>query len=278
VVVPKKNGKLRVCVDYRKLNAATITDAFPLPFTDGVLDTVGGHEMYSFLDGFSGYNQIRMAEEDQEKTASVTEWGVFVAVIMMFGLKMAPATFQRIIMEIFEEYIPGFMQVFLDDFAVFGTRKAHLQHVKMCLDKCRKARLSLNPAECAFAVTNGMLLGNIVSKEGIAMDPDKVKAILEAPTPHNGKALSRFLGQIRWHSCMIRHLADFATPLHVAVHREPFSWTEEEEKAFAALKLLLTRAPMLQPPDWNREFHVVVKKTVHRRNLEKNRLRTDQQV
>jgi hypothetical protein len=87
---------------------------------------------------------------------------------MMFGLKTAPATFQRIIMEIFEEYIPGFMQVFLDDFAIFGTQKAHLQHVELCLDKCRKARLSLNPAKCAFAVTSGMLLGHIVSKEGIA--------------------------------------------------------------------------------------------------------------
>jgi hypothetical protein len=103
-----------------------------------------------------------------------------------------------------------------------------------------------------------MLLGHIVSKEGIAMDPDKVKAILEAPAPHNAKALSRFLGQIRWHSWMIRHLADFATPLHATVHREPFSWTEEEEKAFAALKLLLTHAPLVQPPDWNREFHVFV--------------------
>jgi hypothetical protein len=92
-VVLKKNGKLRVYVDYRKLNAATITNAFPLPFTDGVLDTVAGHEMYSFLDGFSGYNQIRMAEEDQVKTAFVTEWGVFVAVVMMFRLKTALATF-----------------------------------------------------------------------------------------------------------------------------------------------------------------------------------------
>jgi hypothetical protein len=100
VVVPKKSGKLRVCVDYRKPNAPTITDAFPLPFTDGILDTVAGHEMYNFLDGFSGYNQIQMAEEDQEKTAFVTEWGaarVFVAVVMMFDLKTAPATFQRII-------------------------------------------------------------------------------------------------------------------------------------------------------------------------------------
>jgi hypothetical protein len=194
--------------------------------------------MYSFLDGFSGYNQIRMAEEDQEKTAFVTEWGVFVAVVMMFGLKTAPTTFQRIIIEIFEEYIPGFMQVFIEDFAVFGTCKAHLQHVELCLKKCREACLSLNPAKCAFAVTKGMLLGHIVSKDGIAMDPDK--AILEAPAPHNAKALSRFLGQIRWHNRMICHLADFATPLHVVVHREPFTWTEEEEKAkgFRSLKTL----------------------------------------
>ena len=93
VVVPKKNGWLRVCVNYRKLNESTITDAFPLPFTDKVLNKVAGHEMYTVLDGFSGYNQIRMAEEDQKKTAFVTEWGVFVAVVMMFGLKTALATF-----------------------------------------------------------------------------------------------------------------------------------------------------------------------------------------
>mgnify|MGYP000267601095 CR=1 FL=1 len=117
-MVPKKIGKLQVCVDYRKLNEATINDVFPLPFTNGMLDTVAGHEMYTFLDGFSGYNQIRMAEEDQEKTAFVMKWGVFVVVVMMFGLKMAPAMFNGIIMEIFTEYIPGFMQVFLNDISV----------------------------------------------------------------------------------------------------------------------------------------------------------------
>jgi hypothetical protein len=190
-----------------------------------------------------------MAKEDQENTAFIIEWGVFLAVFMMFGLKTAPSTFQRIIMEIFEEYIRGFMQVFLHDFALFGTRKAHLQHVELCLKKCREARLSLNPAKCAFAVTSGMLLEHIVSKDGNAMNPDKVKAVLEAPVPHNAKALCRFLGQIRWHSRMIRHLADFAMPLHMAVHREPFTWTEEEEKAFATLKLLMSRAPVVQPSD-----------------------------
>ena len=107
MVVPKKNGKIRVCVDYRKLNAATVTDAFPLPFTDGVLNAVAGHEVYSFLDGFSGYNQIRMHPTDQEKTAFVTEWGSFVAVMMMFGLKTSQATFQRIIWKYFESTFRG---------------------------------------------------------------------------------------------------------------------------------------------------------------------------
>jgi hypothetical protein len=96
------------------------------------------------------------------------------------------------------------MQVFLNDFAAFETRKMHLQqHVELCLQKCKEARLSLNPAKCAFAVTSGMLLGHIISKDRIAMDLDKVKAVLAAPAPHNAKALSRFLGQIRWHSWMI---------------------------------------------------------------------------
>ena len=115
LVVPKKNGKIKVCVDYQKLNVATITDGFPLPFTDGILDVVVGHEMYNFLDEFSVYNQIRMHPNDQEKTLFVTEWGVFVAVVMIFSIKTATSTFQHIIMEIFEEHIPTFMHVFLDD-------------------------------------------------------------------------------------------------------------------------------------------------------------------
>ena len=193
VVVPRKNRKIKVCVDYRKLNAATVTDAFPLQFTDGVLDAVAGHEVYSFLDDFSGYNQIRMHPNDQEKSAFVTEWRVFVAVVMMFGLKTASTTFQRIIMEIFGKFIPAFMQIFLDDFVVCSREEEHL---RLCLEKCRAYRLSLNLAKCMFGVTSRALLGHIVSKGGIAVDPDKVKAILEAPAPTTTKALSRILGQI----------------------------------------------------------------------------------
>ena len=112
IVVPKKIGKIRSWVDYRKLNVVTIKDAFPLPFTDSVLDAVAGHDIYSFLDGFNDYNEVWIHSDDQEKTKFVTEWGVFVAVVSMFGLKTAPTTFQGIISEVFIEYIPAFMQVF----------------------------------------------------------------------------------------------------------------------------------------------------------------------
>ena len=131
---------------------------------------------------------------------------------------------------IFEEFIPAFMQVFLDNFAVYSKKGEHLDHLWLCLERCRGYRLSLNPTKCIFGVTNGMLLGHIVSKDGIAVDPDKVKAILEAPAPMTAKALSRFLGQIRWHNQMLRYLADLPTPLHAAVHRTPFRWTELEDK------------------------------------------------
>ena len=177
VVIPKKNGRIRVCVDYRKLNTATVTDGFPLPFTD------------IFVDGFSGYNQIQMHPDDQEKMAFVTEWGVFVVVVMKFGLKMTPATFHRIISEIFSEYFPPFMHVYLDDFAVYTARHDHLHHLRLYLERCCAAHLSLNPAKCTFGVTSGALDDEIVNGEGIAVYPGKIYAIIKAPISKNVKAL-----------------------------------------------------------------------------------------
>ena len=214
VIVSKKNGKLRVCVDYRKLNAATVSDPFPIPFTDLMLDAVAGHEMYSFLDGFSGYNQVRMAFEDREKTAFITEWGAFASNVMMFGLKNAPATFQRMVQEIFYEYLTTFMRVFVDDFSVFGKQAEHLHQLMLCLEKCRQSKLKLNPAKCAFGVTSGVLLGHIVSKDGLAVDPRKVEVIRKLRTPSNIKELSRFLGQIKWHTRFMRYLSHIAYPLY----------------------------------------------------------------
>ncbi|MCO5553373.1 hypothetical protein L7F22_006894 [Adiantum nelumboides] len=121
VVVPKKNGKLRVCVDFRNLNAQTIKDPFPLPFTDMMLDEIARHEMYSFMDGYSGYNQLKIAPEDREKTTFITEWGAFMYQVMPFGLCNAPATFQRCMMEIFSKLLSRFLAIFVDDFTIYST-------------------------------------------------------------------------------------------------------------------------------------------------------------
>ena len=128
-----------------------------------------------------------------------------------------------------------------------------MTQLRLCLDRCRQARLSLNPAKCAFLVTNGNLLGHIFSQGGIAMDPDKVKAILNAPAPSNAKALSRFLGQIRWHSRMIRDLADFATPLHAVVHRLPFQWTSVEDTTLSRRNACACATRAGPPGSWTRE-------------------------
>ena len=126
VIVPKKNGKIRICQDFRKLNDATKKDYFPLPFTDSILDVVAGHEVYSFLDGFSGYNQIKIAPADQSKTTFTTDWGTYASVVMLFGLCNAPATFQRLMMVAFLPFLRKFMEIFLDDFCIYGKRQTML--------------------------------------------------------------------------------------------------------------------------------------------------------
>lgn len=136
VILPKQNMKImkiRVCVDYRRLNATTIPNPFPLPFIYSLPDEVAGREMYTFLDGFNGYNHVKMALEDREKTTFITEWEVFVATMMMFILKNAPATFQRMVREIFYNYLTDFMKVFVDGNSVAGDKAKHLFHLRLCL-------------------------------------------------------------------------------------------------------------------------------------------------
>jgi hypothetical protein len=136
VIVPKKIGKIRICQDFRKLNNATKKDYFPLPFTDAILDSVAGHVCYSFLDGFSGYNQIRIALEDQLKTTFTIDWGTFASLVMLFGLCNTSATFQRVMMIAFLPYLHKFIEIFLDDFCVFGIKEDHTEQLAKCFEQC----------------------------------------------------------------------------------------------------------------------------------------------
>ncbi|MCO5601209.1 hypothetical protein L7F22_055328 [Adiantum nelumboides] len=195
VVVPKKNGKLRVCVNLKKVNAATIRDNYSLPIADHVLERVAGREAYNFLDGFSGYNQLAIKSEDQHKTAFPTELGIFAYRVMPFGLTNAPVTFQRLMSHAFKEYLRQFLKIYMDDPCVHSLiRMDHIEHLTKIFKKCRLYRICPNPKKCVFMVRHGKILGHIVSKNGISTDMEKILVIVELPRPLRVKEVQAFMG------------------------------------------------------------------------------------
>ncbi|KAL3678283.1 hypothetical protein R1sor_021239 [Riccia sorocarpa] len=257
VIVSKKNGTLRVCVDYRKLNEHTVKDPYPLPFIDDILDKVAGKEAYTFMDGFSGYNQVSIATEDQNKTAFITPWGAYAYSRMPFGLSGAPATFQRLVIETFSEYIGDFMEAFLDDFTVYGPDKRHLEQLEKALVRCLDKQLSLNPDKCVFWTQSGILLGHIICKEGILMDPAKIEKILKQPAPTNRKELQRVMGMTNFYRRYILNYAVITAPVN-SLDRDdvPYEWDKRCDEAFNLLKEKMTQGPILRPPRWDMPFHI----------------------
>jgi len=188
VPVPKKDGKVRMCVDYRDLNCASPKDDFPLPHIDILVDNTTKFSLFSFMDGFFGHNKIKMAPEDIEKTTFITPWGTFCYKVMYFGLKNAGATYQRAMVTLFHDMIHKEIEVYVDDMiAKSRSEEKHLVNLRKLFERLRKFKLRLNPAKCTFRVRSRKLLGFIVSQRGIEMDPDKVRASLEMPHPHTEK-------------------------------------------------------------------------------------------
>ncbi|MCO5552362.1 hypothetical protein L7F22_005873 [Adiantum nelumboides] len=201
VVIPKKNGKWTVCVDYKPLNATTKRDHFPLPFQDEILNEVAGHERYIVCDGYSGYYQIRIAEqkpycrteEDQHKTTFITPWGCFSFHVMPFGLANAPSTFTRFTSFIFQPFFGKFIRVFLDDFCTYNDRALHCQRVEEGLQRLYRYGGQLNPDKCHVAKKEVVLLGHVISQEGIKVDPSCVQAILDLPPPNSAQQVITFV-------------------------------------------------------------------------------------
>jgi hypothetical protein len=185
IPVDKKHGTIRVCTDFHDLNNACPKDNFPTPFIDQVIDDCAGHEALSFMDGFSGYNQIQIHPADQYKTAFITPWGTFAYRVMPFGLKNVDATFQRAMTYIFHDLVEIIL-AYLDDLTARSKKRTqHLDDLRIIFQRCRQYNIRLNPLKCVFCVTAGRLLGFIVSQSGITVDPLKVKAITEIPPPRN---------------------------------------------------------------------------------------------
>ena len=184
----------RVCIDYRKLNDATRKDHFPLPFIDQMIERLAGHAYYCLLDGMSGYLQIPIAPEDQEKTTFTCPFGTFAYRRMPFGLCNAPATFQRCMLAIFEDMVGESMEVYMDDFSVFGNSFDECLHnLELVLQRCEDTNLVLNWEKCHFMAQEGIVLGHKISKQGIEVDYAKVEVISKLPPPlisQSGQELS----------------------------------------------------------------------------------------
>jgi hypothetical protein len=167
----------------RKLNDACLHDPFPTPFTDEVLENVGAHEVYSFTNGFSGYHQIKITQEDRYKTTFTMEWGSYQYKFMPFGLKNAPTIFSRVVIATFKEFIHHFLKVYLDNWIVYSLLENHVEVLHLMLERCRQWHMSLNINKCIFGTPFGILLGHIVCKQGLLVDPAKAAIIVNLPVP-----------------------------------------------------------------------------------------------
>jgi len=252
----KKTGEIRLCVDLRNLNQVSLKDNYPLPKMDHILQRVVGASRISLLDGFSGFNQILVHPDDQDKTAFTTPWGTFKYVKMPFGLKNAGATFQRAMDIAFAKEIHDFLVVYLDDLTPFSkSDPEHLKHLRQIFITCRKYGISLNPKKSLFGLEEGKLLGHIISKHGIRIDPDRIQAILHMPHPRNIKELQGFLGKINFLRRFIPNLAELSRLLNNMLKKDSkVKWTVEANQAFEGIKMALTQTPVLTSPRFDRDF------------------------
>nr|GEY55068.1 reverse transcriptase domain-containing protein [Tanacetum cinerariifolium] len=249
----------RVYIDYRKLNDATQKDHFRLPVMDQMLERLAGNEFYCFLDGFSRYFQIPIDPQDQEKTTFTCPYGTFACRRMPFGLCNAPGTFQRCMITIFHNMIEKTIEVFMDDFLVFGDSfSSCLSNLDKMLKRCEDTNLVLNWEKCHFMCKEGIVLGHKISKSKIEVDRAKVDVIAKLPHPTTVKGVKNFLGHAGFYRRFIQDFSKIAKPMtHLLEKETPFVFYNECVDAFNTLKKKLTEAPILVVPDWNLPFELM---------------------
>ena len=248
----------RVCIDYRKLNTATRKDHFPLPFIDQMLDRLARHPHFCFLDGYSGYNQIAIAPEDQEKTTFTCPFVTFSFRRMPFGLCNAPATFQRCMMSIFSDLAEEVMEIFMDDFTVYGSSFENCLHnLGTVLYRCQDKNLALNWEKCHFIVKEGIVLGHMISAAGMEVD-QAISIIKNLMPPTTAKGIRIFLGHAGFYRRFIRDFSKVARPLCRLLEKDTkFKFDESYQRSFEEIKSRLVEAPIMAKPDWNKEFEIM---------------------
>ncbi|UYV63918.1 K02A2.6-like [Cordylochernes scorpioides] len=258
ILVRKKVGTWRFCVDYRRLNKITKKDVYPLPCIDDALDSLAGSSYFSTMDLRSGYWQIEVDEKDREKTVFITPDRLYEFRVMPFGLCNAPATFERMIDSVLRSIKWNMCLCYLDDIVVYApTFEEHIRRLQLVLKCIQKAGLSLNHKKCLFGSRRINILGHLVDANGIHPDPGKVEAVSKFPRPKNISELRSFLGLCSYYRRFIENLADKAKSLHDLLKTEKqFYWYAAQEKAFEVLKTALISEPVLGHFDESADTHL----------------------
>jgi hypothetical protein len=226
VIVPKKGGAKRVCVDFRRLNKVTKNYVWPMPHIDDILASLGESRYFTSLDLRAGYNQVAMAEEDKCKTAFACHKGLFESNVMHFGLSTAPSVFQELMGHVLEGL--DFARAYLDDVILNSvTAKEHLVHIRCVFDRLRKYNLKLKASKCTFMSAQINYLGFIVGRDGVRVDPEKVEAIQELVPPRDVRGVRAFIGTCSYYRRFIPDFSKIATPLIGLIRKHAtFGWTE----------------------------------------------------
>ncbi|CAI5485184.1 unnamed protein product [Closterium sp. Yama58-4] len=240
-----------MCIDYRALNKLTIKNRYPLPQVEELFEQLGEAKIFSKLDLRSGYHQVRVAEEDIEKTAFRTRYGHFEFLVLSFGLTNAPATFICLTHNIFRDFLDRFVIVFVDDILIFSkSLRQHSEHLRQVLMKLREHRLFAKESKCEFANSSIPFLFHIISHNQLAMDPTKIQVVENWKQPTCIKDLQAFLGLANYYCKFINHFAAITSPLSSLLRKQqPFHWGPGQEEAFTTIKHALTSSPTLVLPN-----------------------------